>query len=334
MANLRGTMPTERRVRLAALAVMLLTGVCIVWLGVRSPPEQQPDEDPTPAATVSPDLLPPTVPTPTGRVGERREPSAAESSAKLAVVTAAPRPRPARPSLTARDLPLAEGAPALPATLAPRAAGECESIEVRGITHSEDADWAFALVAGSDAERADVRRVGDRVGAYRIQQIEWDRVHLAGSGGRCAVRLSRGVREAAEARGLPYTPDTAEREPVWQLSREIANAIEVTSSRVTIERGVVDALFARGQELLAGVSLTPIREGETAVGVTLGVVPEGSLLHYLGFRDGDVLGSVDDTTLTELGDLGRALGAARERGALNLRCRKAGRWLTVSVTIA
>lgn len=242
---------------------------------------------------------------------------------------------------SARDLPLAQAED----TPNPRRAGArrevtplgpCGGVTVRGITDSPDPEWAFAMLAPMPTDSARISRVGDRIASYRVQSIEWDRVWLSGGAGRCAVRLAEGVREAAEAVGDPIDVDPASpatSEP-WRLSRELRLAIEVSATRVRVEPGVLDALFERGPTWIAGMAVKPRREDERVIGVSFEGVKEGSLLHHVGIRSGDLLRRLDDAPAESLERIGQALLGARKAGKLLLELDRGSERIHILVEVA
>ncbi|MBI3201345.1 MAG: hypothetical protein HYZ29_07350 [Myxococcales bacterium] len=240
--------------------------------------------------------------------------------------SAAPSAPPAD-AVAATNLPLAEHPRSRPAR-APRARGSCGGIEVRLITESADPSWAFASLSPAAGERAVIRRVGERIGAYRVERIEWDRVWLSGGGGRCAASLHFGARDGE---GMPDARD--KREP-WRLSGEMVNGIEkLTETHFAVDRGLVPAIYQQAGRLLAGVSIEPLRTDADAVGFELGEVRTDSLLERLGVETGDRVLAIDDTPARDLDALIRALGAARERERLVAKLERRGEAFELRVTL-
>ncbi|MCC6901070.1 MAG: hypothetical protein IT377_18975 [Polyangiaceae bacterium] len=240
--------------------------------------------------------------------------------------SAAPSAPPAD-AVAATNLPLAEHPRSRPAR-APRARGSCGGIEVRLITESADPGWAFASLSPAAGERAVIRRVGERIGGYRVDRIEWDRVWLSGGGGRCAASLHFGARDGE---GMPDARD--KREP-WRLSGEMVNGIEkLTETHFAVDRGLVPAIYQQAGRLLAGVSIEPLRTDADAVGFELGEVRTDSLLERLGVETGDRVLAIDDTPARDLDALVRALGAARERERLVAKLERRGEAFELRVTL-
>jgi type II secretory pathway component PulC len=338
-------MNLDRFGRTLALVLLPVVGIA-VYFAPRPDPAQT---DAAPSALPDPAGIgiPPSEASPLGKALNERGEAALAPSGALPGAPAPPPPRPRSadvPSKTAqvaRDLPLAQAEdaphPSSPRVRKPSVAlGPCGGVTVRGITDSPDPDWAFAMLAPMPTERAKISRAGDAIGSYRVQSIEWDRVWLRGAGGRCAVRLAEGAREAAEAVGdEPALVDpglTGASEP-WRLSREMSNAIEVVGVTVRVEAGVVDALFERGAQWISGVKVIPKRETERAVGVVFDGVQEGSLLHHVGIRSGDLLRTLDSTPAESLARIGEALLAARKEKRVLLELQRDGARVKILVEL-
>jgi general secretion pathway protein C len=207
--------------------------------------------------------------------------------------------------------------------------GPCGGIEARLITLSEDPEWTFASLA-PPGEPAAIRHVGDRVGHWRIDTIEWDRVWLRAGGTRCAVGMHVGARAGADdVGGTPESAlaeDAPARPASWQVPREIVNAIEKLSSKgYVIDRAVVGGLFERAGELLAGIQLTPIRKNEIVTGVRLSEIKKDSLLDRFGVESGDTLLAINGTPTTTLEATIGALETARKKERLVARLDRVGK---------
>jgi hypothetical protein len=250
--------------------------------------------------------------------------------------SASERHEPLPAATSAADLPLAGSQPsrrsgrAAPTSRAPSATkgSACGGIEVKLITASEDPEWAFASLSPALGEEAVVRRIGQRIGGWQVDKIEWDRVWLRGGGGRCAVGMHFGAREAEEtlpggkrARLAAELPD----EKPWRVPGEIANSIDkLGETEFSVEKALVPAIFDRAGQLLSGLSIEPVKHGEDVVGLELGEVQTDSLLERLGVETGDVVLAIDDEPVRDLDALLRALGGVRDRERLVAKLQRNG----------
>ncbi len=208
--------------------------------------------------------------------------------------------------------------------------GPCGGVLVRVITTSADPAWSFASIASGPGQPASLRRVGDAVGPFRVDSIEWDRVWLLGGGVRCAATLHAGLREARAVaprdpggRALLAAADDAP--PVWQVPAEVARGIQRRSAtELLLDPRAVAGIYSRGADLFAGTRLDPVREGDQVVGVALGSIAPDSLLDRLGVESGDVLRALDREHVATLDGVTAALVAARSRRALVARFARGG----------
>lgn len=324
-------------VRRAALAAVPLIGLAIYLL--RSDP---PPDEPAPAASASAsapgavhDGLPearPTAPS-ASELGRRGEAALAQRPAEPPPpAPARERPRALRPkSRAAADLPLADDSELHGRSAAPRGnapSGPCGGIEARLITVSDDPDWTFASLA-PPGDPAAIRHVGDRVGRWRVDGIEWDRVWLRAGGTRCAVGMHVGARAAAaDVGGTPdhaLLDDAPDRPARWHVPREIENAIEkLGDSRYAVDRAIVPALYERAGNLLAGIRLTPLKSDERVTGIALGEVRPESLLDRFGVANGDVVLEINGEATTTLAATLRGFDKARKAERLSALLERTG----------
>jgi hypothetical protein len=206
--------------------------------------------------------------------------------------------------------------------------GPCGGMRVRLITTSKDPDWSFASIA-PPGQPAKLRRVGDSVGSWRVQTIEWDRVWLAAGATRCAVGMHAGAREAREAASGTSAAELladAERDPaVWHVPVKIAQGIHKRSeTEYLVTPEAADAVFERGAELFAGLRLEPVRRQQADVGVQIVELKPDSLLERLGVEPGDIVLAINDQVCSSLDASISALEAARESGVLLVRMEREG----------
>ncbi len=232
-------------------------------------------------------------------------------------------------AVAATNLPLADAPePRAQRARTPRARGSCSGVEVRLITDSPDPGWAFASLSPAEGEPAVIRRIGERVGPYRVERIEWDRVWLVGGGGRCAAAMHFGART-----GDPEPSRQRRREP-WRLSGELVNGIEkLGETHFAVDRDLVPGIYEQAGSLLAGLKIEPVQSQDQTIGFELGEVPTDSLLERLGVETGDRVLAIDETPARNLDALVRALGAARSAQGLVARLERRGEAFDLRVTV-
>jgi len=303
----------------AVVRTLALCSIPLIAGGLYLARERRPATTPAPSVTPPP-AEPRGLGPLAGDLAERGE--AALAAPKPSAVPAAP---PAD-AVAATNLPLASNQkPAAKRARASAPRGSCSGVEVRLITESEDPSWAFASLSPAAGERAVIRRVGERIGDYRVAKIEWDRVWLSGSGGRCAASMHFGAREAGEKSGKGEAP--------WRLSGELVDGIEkLGETRFAVDRGLLPTLYAQAGQLLAGVQIEPVRRDTEVVGFELGEVRVDSLLERLGIESGDRVLAIDTAPVKDLESLLKALTAAREKERLVARLERQGEAFDLEVS--
>jgi general secretion pathway protein C len=195
---------------------------------------------------------------------------------------------------------------------------ECDVAKAILIVASDDPEWSFAALAGSDGKSM-LRRQGDEIGGYKVSFIGdrrsaeqrreakhdlFDRVWLESSSGqRCQVR----VGGKAPVKGAAPPKEATGPKPKSSVPKDIADKIhKVSETEFNVERSVVDSILENQAELMKSARIVPEKEGDKVVGIRLfGIRPE-SLLGTLGIENGDRLQSINGF---EMGDPQKALEA-------------------------
>jgi general secretion pathway protein C len=216
------------------------------------------------------------------------------------------------------DLSQAPAAEA-PTNTDPYADPQCAGAKVLLITQSDDPEWSFAAIAGSDGKPV-LRRAGDDVSGQMVHFIGWDRVWLMGGSARCQLIVGDKAPIAKAATAAPPT-SAAPAAPRGGKSRAVpadiaAKIHKVSETEFNVERSVVDQVLENQAELMRSARIVPEKEGDKIVGIRLfGIRPE-SLLGTLGLENGDRLQSINGF---EMSDPQKALEAyARLRSAERL----------------
>jgi general secretion pathway protein C len=197
---------------------------------------------------------------------------------------------------------------------------DCDVAKAILVVASDDPQWSFAALAGSDGKSM-LRRKGDEIGGYTVTFIGdqrtdeqrreskhdlYDRVWLSGPGGqRCQIR----VGGKAPIKGAPKEApkDTAPKGGKSGVPKEIADRIHKRGeNEFDVERGVVDSILENQGELMKSARIVPEKEGDKVVGIRLFGVRPDSLLGILGIENGDRLQTINGF---EMGDPQKALEA-------------------------
>lgn len=180
----------------------------------------------------------------------------------------------------------------------------CDFGRVVLITSSDDERWSFASIAGKDG-KVKMRRLGDDVDGYAVDEITSTRVWLKKDGRRCFLQM--GSSAAAEAAGDEKVADATD----W--AKQIRR---LNDGEVVIERAAAEAIAASPATLMGAARMRPERQGDRTVGLRLSRVRRGSLLDALGLQTGDRLESIN----------GQALDDPSKVMALYERMAKLDRW--------
>jgi len=306
------------------------TAASVAALGPASSGDAQvsADGEATPSGALPPPARPPTVPGDLAGPNPAADGRVTRLQALGERALAAPMP----PPTAAVDLPPVASNPGTgsDAVLHPHApTGPCGNVWVRLITTSKDPAWSFASVSPTATAPAGIVRVGDAVGRFRVQSIEWDRVWLTAGATRCSVGIHAGAREAVAAAreaGAGQVLAEADTDPApWNVPYRIAEAIRKRSeTEYEIDSEEIELIYEQGAALLSGLRLDPVERDGQVIGVQLLSVKPDSLLDRIGVQDGDILLSVNGEPCATLDDTVEALRRARGRGVLLARLERAG----------
>ena len=187
----------------------------------------------------------------------------------------------------------------------PYADPDCEVAKVLLIVASEDPQWSFAALAGSDGKSI-LRRQGDEIGGHTVtyigdlrneeqrregnRELMGDRVWLTAAGGaRCQLRLG----------GKLPVKVAAKEKPKSGVSKDISDKIhKIGENEFNVERAVIDNILENQAELMKSARIVPEKEGDKVVGIRLFGVRPDTLLGTLGMENGDRLQTINGFDMT------------------------------------
>jgi general secretion pathway protein C len=209
----------------------------------------------------------------------------------------------------------------------------CDIAKCLLITQSDDPDWSFASIAGSDG-KSQLRRRGDEVGGHTVYWIGWDRVWLVQGNSRCQMQV-HGEKKLAMAPPPAAPPPTSKsRGRASKVPADMAAKIhKISDTQFDIERSLVDQVLENQSELMKSARIVPEKEGDKVVGIRMFGVRPDSLLGTLGIENGDRLQSINGF---EMSDPQKALEAyARLRSAdkLSVTVNRRGKPMTIDFSI-
>ncbi len=210
----------------------------------------------------------------------------------------------------------------------------CDVAKCLLITQSEDPDWSFASIAGSDG-KSQLRRRGDEVGGHTVHWIGWDRVWLMQGNSRCQMQV-HGEKKLAVVTPPPAAAPAEGKikSRASKVPADMAAKIhKISETQFDIERSLVDQVLENQAELMKSARIVPEKEGDKVVGIRMFGVRPDSLLGTLGIENGDRLQSINGF---EMSDPQKALEAyARLRSAdkLSVTVNRRGKPMTIDFSI-
>lgn len=226
------------------------------------------------------------------------------------------------------------GAPA-PLEPASEPPSTCDFGEVTLIVDA-DPQFAFASVATGGESR--LIGVGDVVADRTVHDIGWDRVWFASESGKCEMRLGDKLAKKAPrpAEAPKKAPKKKGKKGPTPVPDHIANRIQqLGPQRYAIERSAFDAVFEMENGLVRGTRVRPVKDGGKVIGMSFNGrgVAEGSLLHSIGIRAGDVLKSVNGFQPTTAQKALEAYGRLKTSDNLSLVLERDGQPMTIEYEI-
>jgi len=212
----------------------------------------------------------------------------------------------------------------------------CDAAKVILITWSEDPEWSFASLAGSDG-KSTLRRKGDELNGYQVDEIEWDRVWLRSSAGkRCHVVVG-GQMTAGKSPGVvPQSTETT-RPPTGVKSRvptEISSKIhQIDPTHFEVERSVIPLIMENQAQLIGSVRASLGKDGDKSAGLELKGIRPGSLLASLGMMNGDRFQSVNGIDISDPTQALQAYPKLMNADHLSVSIHRAGKPTKIEVNI-
>lgn len=213
----------------------------------------------------------------------------------------------------------------------------CPGVKASLISASEDAEWSFAALTGSDG-RPQLRRKGDVVGGAQVTHIGWfpnapepdPRVWLSEAGARCMVgsgAIEPPPKKAAASTAEPSTKTSKSKRQ--QMSSDLESKIhKISDTKYEVERSAVNQIIQNYAQLGAG-----LRTKTSGGGMRLTGIRQNSVLSAIGMKNGDNLKSINGY---DMGDQDKALEAyskLRTAGKLTIDVERDGAPTTIDISI-
>lgn len=244
--------------------------------------------------------------------------------------------------------PLATAAPTVDANRDPYQDPICDIAKVNLIVASDDPEWSFASLAGSDGKTV-LRRQGDEFNGHTVffigdlrpeerraadRRDVWDRVWLQSGGNRCQAGVGiKATLKAAPAPASSGTPSAGGAKKS-KVPSEIADKIhKVSDTEFNVERAAIDAILENQAELMRSARIVPEKEGDKVVGVRLFGIRQDSLLGSLGIENGDRLSSINGFEMSDPQKALEAYSKLRTADHLTVAVNRRGKPMNIDFNI-
>ncbi|UQA60810.1 type II secretion system protein GspC [Polyangium aurulentum] len=214
----------------------------------------------------------------------------------------------------------------------------CDVAKVLLITQSEDPDWSFAAIAGSDG-KSQLRRRGDDIAGHKVDFIGWDRVWLTMGNSRCQMPIHGGEvpKKLAAAPASPGAagdaPPTSSRKGKKIDPALAAKIHKISETQYDIERSAIDHILENQADLMRSARIVPEKEGDKVVGIRLFGVRPDSLLGTLGIENGDRLQSINGIEMNDTQKALEAYARLRSTDKLSVSVNRRGKPMTIDFNI-
>lgn len=233
--------------------------------------------------------------------------------------------------------PVLPEVPEPPANTNPLEDPVCEVARVLLITASDDPDWSFAVVAGSDGKSM-LRRVGDEIAGHQVHYIGWDRVWLTQGtsrcqmvvGGKAEVKAAPPPKPAAASEGESPKPSRRSRKVPPEIAAKIH---KVSETEFNVERSVVDQILENQAELMRSARIVPEKDGDKVVGIRLFGIRQDSLLGTLGLENGDRLSTINGFEVSDPQKALEAYARLRTADRLSVTINRRGKPMSIDYHI-
>lgn len=221
----------------------------------------------------------------------------------------------------------------------PFSAPACDGVDVNAIAASDDVDWSFASISGSDKKSHLLRRGGE-ISGKKVHFIGWDRLWLAGDGSLCQAQLF--AKKAAPPPTTPTpapAPSTSSSRPstasrAKPLDADLRKGIQkVSDTEYNIDRGVVDKILENQADLMRQARITPVQENGRVVGVRLMGIRQDALLGVLGMQNGDRLQTINGFEMASPEKALEAYARLRTAEKLTIQINRGGKNMNLDYNI-
>jgi general secretion pathway protein C len=224
----------------------------------------------------------------------------------------------------------------------------CDVAKAMMIVASDDPEWSFATLAGSDGKTT-MRRKGDEIGGYTVffigdlrtddrrssdERRVWDRVWLQNGSSRCQIEVGGKAPVKAAAASSPAGDPAAKKPAKGKVPDEIASKIhKVSDNEFNVERAVIDNILENQADLMRSARIVPEKENDKVVGIRLFGIRADSLLGTLGIENGDRLSSINGFEMSDPQKALEAYSKLRTADHLTVAVNRRGKPMNIDFNI-
>ncbi len=223
----------------------------------------------------------------------------------------------------------------------------CDVAKAMMIVASDDPEWSFATLAGSDGKTT-MRRKGDEISGYTVffigdlraderrasdERRVWDRVWLQNGSSRCQIEVG-GKAPVKAVAAAPAAEAAPKKSGKGKVPEEIASKIhKVSDNEFNVERAVIDNILENQADLMRSARIVPEKEGDKVVGIRLFGIRADSLLGTLGIENGDRLSSINGFEMSDPQKALEAYSKLRTADHLTVSVNRRGKPMNIDFNI-
>ena len=185
-------------------------------------------------------------------------------------------------------------------------------IQLFGIRMSYGGVAGSAIIAGSDGVQNSIGIGEDIQPGVKLAAVHFDHVEIDNAGKRELLYIDQ-AQGAAVAAGTAATPTLSAPQ---QTNAQISGTIPISP-----------------QSIRAGISFSPRSEGGRVTGVAVGQQGDGSAFQAAGFRNGDVIRSINGRPINAAGDAAGLLSQVQPGARLSLEVERGAGTVPIAIII-
>lgn len=185
-------------------------------------------------------------------------------------------------------------------------------IQLFGIRMNYGTDLGSAIIAGADGIQNSIGVGEDIQPSVKLVAVRFDHVEIDNAGKRELLYLDQ-AQGAAVAAGTAAAPTLSAPQ---QTNATISGTIPISP-----------------QSIRAGISFSPRSEGGRVTGIAVGQQGDGSAFEAAGFRNGDVIRSINGRPINAAGDAAGLLSQVQPGARLSLEVERGAGTVPIAIII-